>query len=97
VPGGVAGGALLVAVVTFGQLTPGLPVGAAVTWTLAAWGARQLGASADAAAALAIVADAGMVAAAVGLGSVSALVRRGALRALLRRRRALRLRQEQGG
>jgi hypothetical protein len=91
--GGLAAGALLVAVITFGQLTPGLPVGAAVTWTLAAWGARQLGAAPEAAAALAVVADAGMIAAALGVGVLSAVLRRGALRALIRRRRDLRVRQ----
>lgn len=85
--GSAASGALLVAVITFGQLTPGLPVGAAVTWTLAAWGARQLGVSPDAAVALAAVSDAGMIAAALGVGVVSAVVRRGDLRALLRARR----------
>jgi hypothetical protein len=96
VAGSVAAGPALVAVITLGQLTPGLPVGAAVTWALAAWGARQLGASADAAAALAVVGDAGMIAAAVGVGVVSAAVRRGALRALVQERRALRFRRGHG-
>ena len=89
VPGSVAAGPLLVAVVTFGQLSPGLPAGAAVTWTLAAWGARQLGASPEAAAALAVVGDAGMIAASLAVGAASAVVRRGDVRELLRRRRTL--------
>jgi hypothetical protein len=87
--GSAAGGPLLVAVITFGQLTPGLPVGAAVTWTLAAWGARQLGATPEAAAALAVVCDAGMIVASLAVGAASAVVRRGDVRALLRGRRAL--------
>jgi hypothetical protein len=76
-------------VITFGQLTPGLPVGAAVTWTLAAWGARQLGASPETAVALAVVGDAAMIAASLAVGAASAVVRRGEVRDLLRRRRTL--------
>lgn len=75
------------AVITFGQLTPGLPVGAGVYWGLAAWAARRLGASGEDAAALAVLSHAAMVAASVGVGAVSALVRRAALVDLLRRRR----------
>jgi hypothetical protein len=96
VPGSLAAGPLLVAVITFGQLTPGLPVGAAVTWTLAAWGARQLGASAETAAALALVCDAGMIAASLAVGAVSAAVRRADVRELLQRRRALTVREGHG-
>ncbi|HYG68090.1 MAG TPA: lysylphosphatidylglycerol synthase domain-containing protein [Anaeromyxobacteraceae bacterium] len=85
----LAGGALVVAVITFGQLTPGLPVGTGVYWALSSWAARRLGASAADAAALALVTHAGMVASQVVVGGISALVRRGALRDLLRRRRSL--------
>lgn len=84
---GIAGGAVLVAVITFGQLTPGLPVGTGVYWSLAAWGARRLGAAPDDAAALAVLTHAAMVAASVAVGAVSAVARRGALRELRRRRR----------
>jgi hypothetical protein len=84
---GVAGGAVLVAVITFGQLTPGLPVGTGVYWSLAAWGARRLGATPDDAAALAVLTHAAMVVASIVVGAVSAIARRGALRELLRRRR----------
>lgn len=93
VPASHLAGPLLVAVITFGQLTPGLPVGAAVTWTLAAWGARALGASAEDAAALAVVGDAGMIAASLAVGLVSAVVRRGDVRALWRGRRDPALRE----
>jgi hypothetical protein len=82
--GAVARAPLLVAVITFGQLTPGLPVGAAVTWTLAAWAARQLGAGAEEAAALAVLGDVGMIAASIGVGALSALARRDVLRAAFR-------------
>jgi hypothetical protein len=81
-----AGGALLVAVIAFGQLTPGLPIGAGVYWSLAAWAARQLGASAEDAAALAILTHAGMVATSLAVGGASALVRRAAVADLFRRR-----------
>jgi len=87
VDGSAAGGALLVAVVTFGQLTPGLPVGAGVYWGLSAWAARRLGAGDEAAAALALLSHGGMVAASLAVGAVSALVRRASLLELLRRRR----------
>ena len=78
---------MLVAVLTFGQLTPGLPVGTGVYWGLASWAARHLGAAPDEAAALAVLTHAAMVVAGLGVGAISALVRRSALRELLRRRR----------
>jgi len=83
----LGGGAVLVAVLTFGQLTPGLPVGTGVYWSLAAWAARALGASASDAAAVAILSHAGMVAASLLVGAASALARRGDLAELFRRRR----------
>jgi hypothetical protein len=82
----LAGGAIVLAVITFGQFTPGLPVGTGVYWSLAAWAARELGASAPDAAAMAVLTHAGMVATTVVVGGASALVRRRALRELLRRR-----------
>ena len=84
---GLAGGAVLVAVITFGQLTPGLPVGTGMYWSLAAWGARRLGAAPDDAAALAVLTHAAMVATSIVVGAASAIARRGALRDLVRRRR----------
>lgn len=86
VPRAAAAGAVLVAVITFGQLTPGLPVGTGVYWGLSAWAARQLGARPEDAAALAVLTHAAMVAASLAAGAISALVRRAALRELLRRR-----------
>jgi hypothetical protein len=82
-----AGGALLVSVIAFGQLTPGLPIGAGVYWSLAAWAARQLGATAEDAAALAMLTHAGTVAANLLVGGASAIVRRGTVAELFRRRR----------
>jgi hypothetical protein len=82
-----AGGALLLSVVAFGQLTPGLPIGAGVYWTLAAWAARQLGATAEDAAALAILTHAGMVGVGLALGAASAVARRSTVAELFRRRR----------
>ncbi len=84
---GPAGGAVVVAVITFGQFAVGLPVGAAVYWSLAAWAARQLGASPEHAAVLAVVSHAGMVSANLAVGAVSAIARRGALAEVLRRRK----------
>jgi glycosyltransferase 2 family protein len=89
VDGAAAGGAILLAMVTFGQLTPGLPVGTGVYYALAAFTARRLGASAEDAAALAVLSHAATVATLVGVGLASAVVRRSALRELLRRRREL--------
>jgi hypothetical protein len=88
VPGGALGGAVVLGVVTFGQFTPGLPVGTGVYWFLCSWAARQLGASAGDAAALAALSHLSTVAAHLTVGSVSALTRRRELRALLRERRA---------
>jgi hypothetical protein len=87
VEGSVAGGALLVAVIAFGQFTPGLPIGAGVYWSLSAWAARQLGAGAEDAAALAILTHLGTVAVNLVVGGASALLRRGAVAELFRRRR----------
>jgi len=87
VPESAAGGALLVAVIAFGQLTPGLPVGAGVYWSLASWAARQLGATAEDAAALAILTHLGMVAAGLVVGAASAVTRRATVVELVRRRR----------
>jgi len=82
-----SGGAVLVAVLTFGQLTPGLPIGTGVYWSLAAWAARELGASAPDAAAIAVLTHAAMVVVNLVVGGASALFRRGALAELVRRRR----------
>jgi hypothetical protein len=87
VPRALSGGALLVAVIAFGQLTPGLPIGAGVYWSLASWAGRQLGASAEDAAALAILTHAGMVVVALAVGAASAVARRGDVAELFRRRR----------
>ncbi len=87
VPESVAGGALLVAVIAFGQLTPGLPVGAGVYWSLASWAARQLGAAPEDAAALAILTHLGMVGTGLLVGLASAIVRRATVAELVRRRR----------
>jgi hypothetical protein len=87
VPEGVGGGAMLVAVLTFGQLTPGLPVGTGLYWSLAAWAAREMGAPPADAAAIAVLSHAAMVGANLLVGGASALVRRGALSDLVRRRR----------
>jgi hypothetical protein len=84
-----AGGALLLAVIAFGQFTPGLPIGAGVYWSLVAWAARQLGAAPDDAAALAFLTHAGMVGVGVALGGASALARRSEVAELFRRRRNL--------
>ncbi|BDG04883.1 lysylphosphatidylglycerol synthase domain-containing protein [Anaeromyxobacter oryzae] len=89
VDGAPAGGAIILALVTFGQLTPGLPVGTGVYYALAAYAARRLGASAEQAAALAVLTHLSTVATLVLVGLASALVRRGALADLLRRRRAV--------
>jgi hypothetical protein len=83
----VEAGAILVAVITFGQLTPGLPVGTGVYWSLAAWAARELGASPSDAAAVAVLTHAGMVLTSIAVGGASALVRRRDLAELFRRRR----------
>ena len=87
VPESAAGGALLVAVIAFGQLTPGLPVGAGVYWSLASWAARQLGATAEDAAALAILTHLGSVGAGLVVGAASAVARRATVVELVRRRR----------
>jgi hypothetical protein len=87
VRGPFVAGLLVVAVLTVGQLTPGLPVGAGVHYALAAWAARSLGAAAPEAAALAMLTHAGGVAAAVTIGLASAVARRHARRALWAARR----------
>ncbi|HEY6098023.1 MAG TPA: lysylphosphatidylglycerol synthase domain-containing protein [Anaeromyxobacter sp.] len=84
---GLGGGAMLVAVLTFGQLTPGLPIGTGVYWSLAAWTARELGAAPADAAAVAVLTHAAMVGTNLLVGGGSALLRRGALGELVRRRR----------
>lgn len=84
---GPGGGAVVVAVLTFGQLTPGLPIGTGVYWSLAAWAGRELGAPPADAAAMAVLTHAAMVGANLAVGGVSALVRRSALGELVRRRR----------
>jgi hypothetical protein len=81
------GAAVLVAVLTFGQLTPGLPIGTGVYWSLASWVARELGAPPADAAAVAVLTHAAMVGTNLAVGAVSAAARRGVLPELLRRRR----------
>jgi glycosyltransferase 2 family protein len=83
----LAAGALLLAMVTFGQLTPGLPVGAGVYYALAALTTRRLGASDADAAALAVLSHAATVATMVLVGLAAAGLRRGALAAVLAERR----------
>jgi zinc transporter ZupT len=84
---GLGGGAMLVAVLTFGQLTPGLPIGTGVYWSLAAWAAREMGAPPADAAAIAVLSHAAMVGTNLLVGGGSALARRGTLSDLVRRRR----------
>lgn len=86
-PAGAAGGALVLAAVTFGQLTPGLPVGVGVYYFVAAWAARQLGVSAADAAALAALSHATTAVVSLVLGATSLLIRRDTLRALVGLRR----------
>jgi glycosyltransferase 2 family protein len=85
----LAGGAIVLALLTFGQLTPGLPVGTGVYYALTAYGARRLGAAPADAAALAVLSHAATVLTFVVIGLLSALARRGALGELVRRRRDL--------
>lgn len=85
--GGAAGGAVLVAVLAFGQLTPGLPVGSCLHWSLGAWAARHLGVAANDAAALAVLTDVAMMSTNAAVGAASALCRRGSLPDLFRWRR----------
>jgi glycosyltransferase 2 family protein len=95
---GLGGGAMLVAVLTFGQMTPGLPIGTGVYWSLAAWSARELGAEPADAAAIAVLTHAAMVGTNLLVGGASALVRRSALGELVRRRKEVaRLASPEGG
>ncbi|ACL66845.1 conserved hypothetical protein [Anaeromyxobacter dehalogenans 2CP-1] len=93
----LAGGAVILALVTFGQLTPGLPVGTGVYYALAALGARRLGADPADAAALAVLTHAATVLTLLAVGAASAAVRRDALREVLRRARAARRGAGPGG
>jgi hypothetical protein len=79
---GIAGGGLVLVAITFGQLTPGLPIGLGVHYFVVAWAARQLGVAAADAAALAALSHAATAATHVALGLGSAVVRRSSLRAL---------------
>jgi hypothetical protein len=72
----------------FGQLTPGLPIGVGVHYMVCSWGARELGVSAEHAAALAALTHAATVVVHLLLGVGSALIQRDALRSLLKLRRA---------
>jgi hypothetical protein len=87
VPGGWLGGGLLLGIITFGQLTPGLPVAMGVYYFLCSWGARQLGAAPDQAAALAVLSHLATVATHLCVGLASAVLHRGALKDVLRLRR----------
>jgi hypothetical protein len=89
-PSGIAGGCMMLAAITLGQLTPALPIGAAVYVAVAAWAARALGVDPAGAAALAVLSNAGSIVANVAVGGCSAIRHRGVLRELpfLRGRRA---------
>lgn len=86
-PSGILGGPLVLAAITFGQFTPGLPVGMGVHYFVCAWAARQLGVSAADAAALAALSHAATAVTHLLLGSASAVTHRDTLRALVRLRR----------
>jgi hypothetical protein len=86
-PAGLLGGPLLLAAITFGQFTPGLPVGMGVHYFVCAWAARQLGVNAADAAALAALSHAATAVTHLLLGSASAVAHRDTLRALVRLRR----------
>jgi glycosyltransferase 2 family protein len=84
---GAAGGWLLLAAVTLGQITPGLPIGTGVYFLVCSWGARALGASAAQAAAVAVLTHAATVLANLAVGAVSALRHRQQIREFLAFRR----------
>jgi hypothetical protein len=87
-PAGVLGGGVLLGAVTLSQFTPGLPIGIGVHYLVAAWAARELGATAPNAAALAALTHAATVAAHLAVGLVAALARRHELAQLVPRRRS---------
>lgn len=85
--GGVLGGWPLLAAITLGQLTPGLPVGTGVYVLVCAWGARALGVDAADAAAIAVLTHIGSVLANLGVGLASAARNRREIRGFLAFRR----------
>lgn len=87
---GVLGGWPLLAAITLAQVTPGLPIGTGVYYFVCAWGARELGVEASAAAALAVLSHATTAVVNLLVGAVSALVHRRFFGELLAWRRARR-------
>jgi uncharacterized membrane protein YbhN (UPF0104 family) len=84
------GGGLLVGAITLGQLTPGLPIGVGVYYFVCTSTARALGASAEDAAALAVLSHAFTFLTHLLVGVVAALANRPLLRRLVRLRRPIR-------
>jgi hypothetical protein len=85
-PVGILGGALVLAVLTLGQMTPGLPVGPGIHYAVVAWAARCFGVSAGDAAALAALSHTATVVANITVGGVTAFAQRRQLGALIPRR-----------
>ena len=79
-PVGLLGGPLVLAAVTLGQMTPGLPIGAGVHYAVAAWAGRSMGLAAEEAAALAALSHAATVVANLGVGVTAAIARRASCR-----------------
>jgi hypothetical protein len=86
VTGGLLGGGLMLGALTFGQFTPGLPIGVGVYYLISSWAARELGATDAQAAALAAISHAATTVTHLLVGVVSAVLHRDWLRELIRMR-----------
>ncbi len=76
IEGGLFAGAVVLGAIAIGQATPGIPAGMGIYYFVTSWTARNLGASAEDAAAFAALTHLGTVASQVAVGAVSLLVRR---------------------
>lgn len=76
VRGGLFAGAVVLGAIAIGQATPGIPAGMGIYYFVTSWTARNLGASAEDAAAFAALTHLGTVASQVALGALSLMARR---------------------
>lgn len=71
VPGGVFAGPVVLAAISLGQSTPGIPVGMGVYYFVTSWAARELGAPEESAAAFSVLTHLATIFTMVAVGSIS--------------------------
>jgi glycosyltransferase 2 family protein len=76
VHGGIFAGAVVLAAISLGQATPGIPAGTGIYYYVTSWTARNLGATPEDAAAYAVLTHLGTITTQIAIGAISVAIRK---------------------